>query len=139
MRLSRTELRRIPPFKALQARLLDLKNDRLILKFIKNYIDEILLYYEELQEHVELNPPTNHPAIEKIFSTETICRLYLWMFNRKQFEVFRMEYLEFLNKIFKKMKIYEVSSKKEKAEINHYFIWHMIVPAKKMYDTLSND
>ena len=137
IRLSSSELRSIPPEKALAARILDLKNDRLTLRTIKNIMNEFLLYYENLEEQIEQDPPTNHQEIEQTFSTENICRFYLWMFNKKQFEVFRAKYLEFLQDVLKEMEQYQ-NYKEEKPEINPYFVWHMIAPIKKIYDSVLN-
>lgn len=138
MRLSSFELRRILPEKALEARLLDLKSDKLILRTIKNFMNEILLYYEDLQEHIERDSPTSHHDIEKTFSTENVCRYYFWMFNKKQFEVFRTKYLEFLKDLLKEMEKYQNNNNEVKSEINLYFVWHLMVPVKKIYDNIFN-
>ncbi len=137
IRLSSSELKSISPEKALAARILDLKNDRLTLRTIKNIMNEFLLYYKNLEEQIEQDPPINHREIEQTFSTENICRFYLWIFNKKQFEVFRAKYLAFLQDLLKEMEQYQ-NYKEEKQEINPYFVWHMIAPIKKIYDSVLN-
>lgn len=133
-RLGSSMLRKISPEKALEARILDLKNDMLIIRAIKNYLSDIIVYYMEIQKNMEDFLPKDHNSVEKVFSSGNVCRYYFWNFNEQQFEIFKAKYLEFFKSLKEELEKCKGTNPVETAETNPYFVWHLTVPIKKVYD-----
>lgn len=134
-RLSRSILRKVTPERALEACLKDVKVDSMLFSIIKNILNNVISYYREFQKKIEEIQPTKHQTIEKLFSTENICRYYLWMFDKEQYEIFRVKYRNFFNELQEDLDKLKKREETEEALEKYFLVWHMLIPIKKVFDS----
>lgn len=134
MKLSHSLLRNIPPEEALDALIIDLQADASFFSIFMKILDEVILYNKDLQKDLKEYRPTNYQTIEKIFSTESHYRYFFWYLNKAQYSKFRLRYQEFMKNLKKDFKLIEKEENNNIDKENLYFVFHSLIPLKKIYD-----
>lgn len=137
VRLSHEMLRKFPPEEALEALISDLKADASFFSIIKMIFDDIITYNKELQENLSVFRPTNYEIIEKLFSTENHYRYLFWYLTKPQYEAFRLRYQEFTRKLREDFELLAEENKDVIDEKHPYFVFHTLIPLKKIFDRKS--
>lgn len=137
VRLSHAMLRKIPPEEALEALISDLKADASFFSIIKMIFDDIITYNKQLQENLKEFRPTKYEVIEKLFSTENHYRYSFWYLTKPQYKAFRLRYQEFTRMLRKDFELLTEENKDAIDEKHPYFVFHTLIPLKKIFDRKS--
>jgi len=57
------------------------------------------------------------------------------MFDKEQYEIFRVKYRNFFNELQEDLDKLKKREETEEALEKYFFIWHMLIPIKKVFDS----
>ncbi len=108
------------------------ESDGKTIETVKNVMEDIIPYFQDLQTTLSSEPLENHEDLQK-FMIENRVSYYIEALDEEEFKIYLKKYSELYNEmvVFRKKRLEELKGEKVKKP---HIVFHTIIPIKKIQE-----